>query len=84
MILLERDQRLETKIPESSNYLQTIVDSVLDFSQQKQMKINSTKSCVMKSCKSRTKTFPIEIKVEDDFLEVKEELKILGVIYNQT
>ena len=74
------DQRLETKIPDSSNYLQSIVDSVLDFTHQKQMKINSKKSCVMKICKSRTKTFPIEIEIEDDFLEVKEELKILGVI----
>ena len=34
----------------------------------------------MKICKSITKTFPIEIKVEDDFLEVKEELKNFGVI----
>ena len=73
-------QRLETKICDASNSLQTVVDSVMDFTRQKQMKINSSKSCVMKICKSRTKIFPIEIKIGDEFLEVKKEMKILGVI----
>ena len=44
------------------------------------MKVNSKKSCVMKICKSRSKTFPLEIKIGEDFLEVKQEMKILGVI----
>ena len=35
---------------------------------------------MVKICKSRTKTFPTEIRMNDDFLEVKKELKILGVI----
>ena len=52
----------------------------MDFTRQKQMKINSSKSCVMKICKSRTKTFPIEIKIGDEYLEVQKEMKILGVI----
>ena len=70
-------QRLETKICDASNSLQTVVDSVMDFTRQKQMKINSSMSCVMKICKSRTKIFPIEIKIGDEFLEVKKEMKIL-------
>ena len=44
------------------------------------MRINSTKSSVMKICKSRTKVFPVEIQCGDNFLEVKKEMKILGVI----
>ena len=34
----------------------------------------------MKICKSRTVTFPIEINLDENQLEVKKELKILGVI----
>ena len=34
----------------------------------------------MKICKSRTVTFPIEIDIGDNQLEVKKELKILGVM----
>ena len=74
------DQRLETKIADSSNTLQLIANHLVDFSNEKQMKINSTKSCVMKICKSRTVAFPTEIKVGGNFLEVKKEMKVLGVI----
>ena len=76
---LTYDQRLETRLSES-NVLQKIVESLEEFSYDRQMKVNSKKSCVMKICKSRTKTFPTEIKINGDFLEVKKELKILGVI----
>ena len=34
----------------------------------------------MKICKSRTRAFPTEIRSQDSFLEVKKEMKILGVI----
>ena len=34
----------------------------------------------MKICKSRSKAFPLEINIGEDFLEVKNEMKILGVI----
>ena len=34
----------------------------------------------MKFTKSRTKDFPVEIKLDDTFLEVKRKMKILGVI----
>ena len=44
------------------------------------MKVNTKKSSVMKICKSRTKTFPIEIEIDGNLLEVKKEMKILGVI----
>ena len=74
------DQRLETKISDSSNILQMITDQLLEFSSERQMKINSTKSCVMKICKSRTKAFPTEINIDENYLEVKKEMKVLGVI----
>ena len=74
------DQRMEIKIADSANTLQTITDSLVDFSSQRQMVINTKKTCVMKFCKSRTVVFPTEIRVDDDFLELKKELKILGVI----
>ena len=57
-----------------------ITDQLLEFSSERQMKINSTKSCVMKICKSRTKAFPTEIKIDENDLEVKKEMKVLGVI----
>ena len=74
------DQRMEIQIDDSANTLQSIIDSFVEFADQKQMKLNSKKCCVMKFCKSRTKVYPTEIKVGEDFLEVKKEIKILGVI----
>ena len=74
------DQRLGTKIADSSNTLQLITDHLVEFSNEKQMKIKSTKSCVMKICKSRTVAYPTEIKVGSNFLEVRKEIKVLGVI----
>ena len=57
------------------------MDNLAEFSSDRQMKMNTKKSCIMKICKSRTKFFPTEIRVGDDeFLEVKKELKILGII----
>ena len=72
------DERLGTQLKESSNVLQRITDSLLDFSNERQMKVNTKKSSVMKICISRTKTIPIEI--DGNLLEVKKEMKILGVI----
>ena len=77
---LTYDERFGTKLSDDSNFLQHIVDSLKEFSNERQMKINSDKSSVMKFCTSRTKAFPTEIKVGDNFLEVKEEIKILGVV----
>ena len=58
---LTYDQRLETKI-KNSNILQSLADGLLKYSSNRQMKVNSKKSCVMKICKSRSKAFPLEIK----------------------
>ena len=44
------------------------------------MKVNPVKSCVMKICKSRSKAFPTEIEIGEDFLTEKKEMKVLGVI----
>ena len=76
---LTYDQRMETKIYDENN-LQQIIQKLEIFSSERQMRINATKSSVMKICKSRTKVYPVEIKCGDNFLEVKDEIKILGVI----
>ena len=73
------DERLETKLYDD-NILQKIMGGLEEFSNSRQMKINTKKSAVMKICKSRTKVYPTEIRIGDNFLEVKKELKILGVI----
>ena len=52
------DQRMELKVADSSNTLQSIANSLDDFCSQRQMKVNVKKSSVMKICKSRTVTFP--------------------------
>ena len=77
---LTSDQRQELKLADSANTLQFMLDDLLEFSNQRQMKINTKKTCVMKICKSRTIVFPTELKVGEHFLEVKTEMKILGVI----
>ena len=64
----------------NSNVPQQIVDDLQEFSAERQMVINSMKTCVRKICKSRSKAFPTEIKIDDSFLEVKKEMKVLGVI----
>ena len=74
------DQRQELKVADSANTLQFMLDDLLEFSNQRQMKINTKKTCVMKICKSRTIVFPTELKVGEHFLEVKTEMKILGVL----
>ena len=52
------DERLETKLSDSSNILQRIVDNLKEFSSDRKMKINSEKTFVMKFCKSRAIAFP--------------------------
>jgi hypothetical protein len=74
------EERFQTKLTDEANILQQIVDNLKVFASERQMMINTDKSCVMKFCTSRTKAFPIEIKLDDKFLEVKDEMKILGVI----
>ena len=77
---LAYEERLQTKLSDSCNEIQTILDSLENFSNCRKMKINSGKSNVMKFCKSKTKAFPAEVEIAGNFLEVKQEMKILGVI----
>ena len=72
---LTYDERLGTQLKDSANVLQRISDSLLEFSNARQMKVNTKKSSVMKICKSRTKTFPIEIEIDGNLLEVKENTR---------
>ena len=74
------DKRQETKLIET-NMLKQIIDNLNSFAMEPQININSGKSAVMKICKSKTKAFPVEIKIGNPLLEVKKELKILGVIF---
>ena len=77
---LAYDERMETKLKDTSNALQLVLNQVEEFAENKQMKINAKKTTVMKFCMSKTKSFPVEIEVDGNFLEVKKEIKILGVI----
>ena len=74
------NERFETKLSDDKNILQEIVNNLKCFASERQMAINSDKTVVMQFNKSRTKALPSEIKVCDDFLEVKQEMKILGII----
>ena len=74
------DQMQELKVSDSANTLQIMMDDLLEFANQRQMIINAKKTCVMKICKSRTISYPTEIKVGANLLEVKSEMKILGVM----
>ena len=76
---LTYDQSLETKLNDQ-NILQQMLDQLGIFSEERQMKVNTTKTSVMKICKSRTVTFPVELKMNDKFLEVKSKLKFVCVI----
>ena len=74
------DERFETKLSDDANILQKIMDNLKIFANERQMVINSDKSVVMKFSKSRTKSFPSEIKVDNEYLEVKQKMRILGII----
>ena len=69
-----------TDISEEAKVLQRIVDELSVFSNNRQMRINSTKSKIMKISMSRTKDFPTDIEVDGNYLKVKDKLRILGVI----
>ena len=77
---LSFDERFETKLSEEANTLQKIIDDLQIFASERQMKINNDKSSVIKFSTSRTKAFPAEIKLDDQFLEMKQKVRILGVI----
>jgi hypothetical protein len=74
------DERFETKLSDDVNILQKIMDNLKIFANERQMVINCDKSVVMKFSKSRTKSFPSEIKVDNEYLEVKQKMRILGII----
>jgi hypothetical protein len=73
------DERFETKLVDE-NLLQETINNLRVFANERQMIINTKKSSVMKFSKSRTKDFPVEMKLDHSFLEVKSKVRILGVI----
>ena len=73
-------ERFKTELANEANIIQKIADGLSKFSEERQMLINSSKSKVMKFSVSRTKDFPAEVVINGDMLEVKQKLKILGVI----
>ena len=68
---LNFEERFETKLGDDKNVLQELIDNLKIFASQRQMIINTRKSSVMKFSKSRTKDFPIELKLDDQLLKVK-------------
>ena len=73
------DEMFETKLVDE-NLLQETINNLRVFANERQMIINTKKSSVMKFTKSRTKDFPVEMKLDHSFLEVKSKVKVLGVI----
>ena len=73
------DERFETKLVDE-NLLHETINNLRVFANERQMIINTKKSSVMKFTKSRTKNFPVEMKLDHSFLEVKSKVRILGVI----
>ena len=73
-------ERFETDVSHEANIIQRIADGLSQFSEERQMRINSKKSKVMKFSVSRVKDFPAEVVIDGNILEVKDKLKILGVI----
>jgi hypothetical protein len=74
------DERFQTKLSDDANVLQEIVDRLKDFAGERQMLVNNDKSSVMMFTTSRTKAFPAEIFLNGKYLEVKQKMRILGVI----
>ena len=74
------DERFQTKLSDDANVLQEIVDKLKDFASERQMLVNNVKSAVMMFSTSRTKAFPAEISLDGKYLEVKQKMRILGVI----
>ena len=73
-------ERFETKQTNENNTMQEIIDNLKVFATERQMLINKEKTSVIKFSKSRTKDFPLEIKLDDAILNEKKEIKILGVV----
>ena len=80
LIAADRHLPHRFEISAESNVTQRIMDGLVEFADQRQMKINYKKSKVMTFSFSRTKDFPAKVLVNGNILEVKDELKILGVI----
>ena len=73
-------ERFEVKQTNENNTMQEIIDNLKVFATERQMLINKEKTSVIKFSKSRTKDFPVEIKLDDAILNEKKEIKILGVV----
>ena len=74
------DERFQTKLSDDANMLQEIVNRLKDFAGERQMLVNNDKSSVMMFTTSRIKAFPAEIFLNGKNLEVKQKMRILGVI----
>ena len=74
------EERFEYKLKDESNALQVMIDDLRVFANERNMVIDEKKSSVIKFSKSRTKDFPTEMKMHNKFLQVKQSIKVLGVI----
>ena len=72
-------QRMGHYLPPDKNLLQANLDSFVDFTKKKQLKINDKKSSVMLFNFSRSVDFPPELFVSGNQLQVFRESRILGL-----
>ena len=74
-------ERTQHILPPKNNLLQYYLDDTENFTEENQMRINSSKSKVILFNKSRKWDFPPEVSFSDNVnLVVEEEIKLVGIV----
>ena len=82
---LKYSERTQQILPESLNSLVPLMKEFEEFTVRNKMKINTTKTKVMKFTRSKTLDFPLEVCFSDGvILEEVESFKLLGVVLNNS
>ena len=80
---LSYSERSVQILPDRNNMLQMYLDDIEQFANKNNMKINMTKTKVMKFTRVSNIDFPLEVAFSDKVnLEVKNQMKLLGVMIN--
>ena len=80
---LSYSERSKQILPNTNNILQMYLNDIEQFAKKNNMKINMTKTKVMKFSRVSNMDFPLEVAFSNNVnLEVKNKMKLLGVIIN--
>ena len=78
---LAYSDRSQQILPKDRNMLQYFIDDIEAFSLANKMKINESKTKVMKFCRAKKSDFPLEVAFSNGpNLEVITDFKLLGVV----